>query len=90
MDYRVFKLQKYVRDFPGLYYNVIDTGYKYKFCKIFPSVFGTGGNAASKIVKSLTDHPRQFLSGHQTSSKHANPIKQYEGDNTGFPKFLLK
>ena len=61
---------------------------------MFPLVIGTGGNAASKFlreaVKSLTDHPRRFLSGHQTSSKHANAIKQYEGGNTGFPKFLLK
>ena len=61
---------------------------------MFPSVIGTGGNAASKFsreaVKSLTDHPRRLFSGHQTSSKHANAIKQYEGENTGFPKFLLK
>ena len=94
IDYRVFKLEKYVRHFPWLYYNVIEAGYKCKFCEMFPSVIGTGGNAASKFsheaVKSLTDHPQWFLSGHQTSSKHTNAIKQYKGENTGFPKFLLK
>ena len=61
---------------------------------MFSSVIGTGGNAASKFsreaVKSSTDHPQWFLSSQQTSSKHANAIKQYEGENTGFPKFLLK
>ena len=65
IDYRVFKLEKYVQDFPWLYYNVIEAGYKCKFCKMFPSVIGTGGNAASKFsreaVKSLTDHQRRFL-----------------------------
>ena len=54
----------------------------------------TGGITASKFlreaVKSLTDHPRRFLSGHQTSSKHANAIKQHEGENADFPKILLK
>ena len=73
---------------------MIEAGYKCKLCEMFPSVIGTGDNAASKFsreaVKSLTDHPLRFLSGHQTSSKHANVIKQYEGENTGFPKFLLK
>ena len=94
IDYRVFKLEKYVWDFPWLYYNVIEAGYKCKFCKMFPSVIGVGGNAASKFlhkaVKSLIDHPQRFLSGHQTSSKYTNAIKQYESENTGFPKFLLK
>ena len=94
IDNSVFKLEKYVRDFPWLYYNVIEAGYKCKFCKMFLSVIGAGGNTASKFsretVKSLTDHPRRFLSGHQTSSKHANAIKAYEGENTGFQKFLLK
>lgn len=94
IDYSIFKLEKYIWDFPWLYYNVIEAGYKSKFCEMFPLVIGTGGNAASKFsreaVKSSTDHPRWFLSSQHTSSKHANAIKQYEGENTGFPKFLLK
>ena len=83
LDYQMFKLKKYVRDYPWLYLNVIDTGYKCKICEMFPPLSSTGGNArlkfANEAVKSLTDHPRRFLDGHQNSFKHINATKQYEG-----------
>ena len=50
---------------------------------MFPPLSSTGGNArlkfANEAVKSLTDHPRRFLDGHQNSFKHVNDKKQYEG-----------
>ena len=65
IEYTVFKLEKYIQDFLWLYYNVIEAGYKCKFCEMFSSVIGTGGNAASKFsreaVKSSTDHPDNSL-----------------------------
>ena len=83
LDYRMFKLEKYVRDYPWLYFNVIDAGYKCKICKMFPPLSSTGGNArlkfANEAVESLTDHPLRFLDGHQNSFKHINATKQYEG-----------
>ena len=45
LDYRMFKLEKYIRDYPWLYFNVIDVGYKCKICKMFPPLSSTGGNA---------------------------------------------
>ena len=83
LDYRMFKLEKYVRDYPWLYFNVIDAGYKCKICKMFPPLSSTGGNARLKFVseaaKSLKNHPRRFFDGHQNSLKYINATKQYEG-----------
>ena len=83
LDYRMFRLKQYVRDYPGLYFNVIDAGYKCKICQMFPPLSSTGGKArlkfASEAVKSLTDHPQHFSDGHQNSFKHINASKQYEG-----------
>ena len=83
LDYRMFKLEKYVRDYPWLYFNVIDAGYKCKICKMFPPLSSTGGNARLKFVseaaKSLKNHPRRFFDGHQNSFKYINATKQYEG-----------
>ena len=83
LDYWMFRLEKHLRDYPWLYFNVIDAGYKCKLCKIFPPLSSTGGNArlrfVSEAVKSLIDHPRHFLDGHRNSFKHINATKQYEG-----------
>ena len=83
LDYRMFKLEKYVRDYPWLYFNVIDAGYKCKICKMFPPLSSTGSNARLKFVseaaKSLKNHPRRFFDGHQNSFKYINATKQYEG-----------
>ena len=50
---------------------------------MFPPLSSIGGNPRLKFVneavKSLTDHPRRFLDGHQNSFKHINATKQYEG-----------
>ena len=79
----MFQLQKFVRDYPWLYFNVIDAGYKCKICKMFPPLSSTGGNARLKFVseaaKSLKNHPRRFFDGHQNSFKYINATKQYEG-----------
>ena len=57
----MFKPEKYVCDYPWLYFNVIDAGYKCKISEIFPPLSSTGGNArlkfANEAVKTLTDHP---------------------------------
>ena len=59
----MFQLQKFVRDYPWLYFNVIDAGYKCKIFEMFPSLSSTGGNArlkfANEAIKSLTDHPQR-------------------------------
>ena len=83
LNYRMFKLEKYVRGYPWLYFNVIDAGYKCKIFEMFPPPSSTGGNVrlrfANEAVKSLTDHPRRFLDGHQNSFKYINATKQYKG-----------
>ena len=80
LDYQMFKLEKYVRDCPWLYFNVIDAGYKSKICEMFPPLSSTGGKTrlkfANEAVKSLMDHPQRFLDGHQNSFKHINVTKQ--------------
>ena len=59
LDYCMFKLEKYVHDYPWLYFNVIDADYKCKICKMLPHLSWTGGNArlkfANEAVKSLTE-----------------------------------
>ena len=81
IDYRNFRLEPYVEEFPWLYYNVLEKGYKCKNCELFPVV--GSGNAAHKFgseaVKSLTDHPRRLLQRHAESKKHQNASKEYEG-----------
>ena len=83
LDYRMLKLEKYVRDYPWLYFNVIDAGYKCKIFKMFSPLSSTGGNArlkfANEAVKNLKNHPRRFLDGHQNSFKYINATQQYEG-----------
>ena len=80
LDYLRLKPEKYVRDHTWLYFNVIDAGYKYKICEMFPPLSSTDGNArlkfASEAVKRLTDHPRCFLDGRQNSFKHINATKR--------------
>ena len=65
LDYQMFKLERYVRDCPWLYFNVIDAGYKCKICEMFSPLSSTGGKARLKFangaVKSLTDHPRTLF-----------------------------
>ena len=65
LDYRMFKLEKYVCDYPWLYFNVIDAGYKCKICEMFSPLSSTGSKARLKFangaVKSLTDHPRTLF-----------------------------
>ena len=77
-DYKRFShgcnLKMYVEDFPGLYFNTADEGYKFRICEIFPPLSTTGGHSrgkfASEAVKSLTDHPKYYLKGHVESEKH--------------------
>ena len=79
LAYQMFKLEKYVCDYPWLYFNVIDAVYKCKIYKIFPPLSSTGTNArlkfASEAVKSVKDHPQRFLDGHQNLFKHINATK---------------
>ena len=46
----MFNFEKYARDCPWLYFNVIDAGYKCTICKMFPSLSSTGGNAKLKFI----------------------------------------
>ena len=59
----------YVKIFPWLYYHSVEKGYKCKTCELLPSV-GSGGQSEHKFgnvaVKSLTDHPKCLLRGHET------------------------
>ena len=81
IDYRNFRLEPYVEEFPWLYYNVLEKGYKCKNCELFPAV--GSGNAAHKFgseaIESLTNHPRRLLQRHAESKKHQNAFKEYEG-----------
>ena len=47
IDYRNFRLEPYVEEFPWLYYNVLEKGYKCKNCELFQAV--GSGNAAHKF-----------------------------------------
>ena len=53
----------------ALYYHSVEKGYKCKTCELLPSV-GSGGQSEHKFgnvaVKSLTDHPKCLLRGHET------------------------
>ena len=77
-DYRRFShdsnLKMYVEDFPGLYYNATDKGYKCRICEILPTLSTTAGHSRGKFAleaaKSLTDHPKCYLKGHAVSEKH--------------------
>ena len=77
-DYKRFihgsNLKMYVEDFPGLYDNVADEGYKFRICEMLTTLSTTGGHSrgkfASEAVKSLTDHPKCYLKGHAESEKH--------------------
>ena len=79
LDYQMFKLEKYICDYPWLQFNVTDAVYKCKIYKIFPPLSSTGTNArlkfASEAVKSVKDHPQRFLDGHQNLFKHINATK---------------
>ena len=71
----------YVREYPWLYYNPVEKGYKCKYCELFPAA-GSGNSKhkfGKETVKSLTDHPHRFLESHKYSSKHQNSVKEYEG-----------
>ena len=50
LDYRMFNLEKYARDYPWLYFNVIDAECKCTVWKMFPSLSSTGGNAKLKFA----------------------------------------
>ena len=77
-DYKRFShgsnLKMYVEDFPGLYYNAADEGYKCRICEMLPTLSTTGGHSrgkfASEAVKSLTEHPKFYLKRHAQSEKH--------------------
>ena len=64
---------KYFHD----YYHPVEKGYQCKTCELLPSV-GSGGqlqhNFGKVAVKSLTDHPKHLLHGHETSQKHINAV----------------
>ena len=64
LDYWMFKLEKYLYDYPCIHFNVIGAGYKCKICKMFPPLSSSGDNArlkfANEAVKSLTDIDNAF------------------------------
>ena len=72
-DYKRFShgsnLEMYVEDFPGLYYNAADEGYKCRICEMLPTLSTTGGHSRGKFA-SLTDHPKCYLNGYAESEKH--------------------
>ena len=81
IDYRNFRVEPYVEEFPWLYYNVFGKGCKCKNCELFP---GIGSRKATHkfgkdAAKSPTDHPRQLLQRHTESKKYQNASKEYEG-----------
>ena len=59
IDYRNFRQEPYVEEFPWLFYSVLQKRYKCKNCELFPAI--RSGNATHKFgkdaVKSLTNHP---------------------------------
>ena len=81
INYRNFKFEMYVREYPWLYYNPVEKGYKCKYCELFPAVGSSNlkHKFGKEAVKSLTDHLHHFLESHKCSSKHQNSVKEYEG-----------
>ena len=80
VDYRNFKFQMYVREYPWLYYNPVERGYKCKYCELFPAM--RSGNKKHKFgkeaVKSLTDYPHHISETHKCLSKHQKSVKEYQ------------
>ena len=64
------------------FYHWVEKGYKSKTCELLPSV-RSGGQSQHKFgkvaVKSLTDHPKHLLRGHETFQKHINTVKELAG-----------
>ena len=62
-----------MKDFPGLYYNATDEGYKCRICETLPTSSTTGGHSRSKFAseaaKSPTGHPKCYLKGHAEPEK---------------------
>jgi hypothetical protein len=82
-DYRTAPLMQLQREFPWLYYNALEEGYKCKMCQLFPesSVGPRGKNKfkfGHKAVKSLSNYPSRILKIHDTSGKQDYAIRQYE------------
>ena len=77
-DYKRFShgsnLKMYVEDFPGLYYNAADEGYKCKICEMLPTLNTAGGHSRGKFtseaVKTVTDYQKFYFKGHPESEKH--------------------
>ena len=50
---------------------------------MFPLVGLQGGHSQHKFaktaVKSLTDHPKRYLRGHESSNKHIKATREIEG-----------
>ena len=81
IDYRNFRLEPYVEEFPWIYCNVLEKGYKCKNCKLFPAI-GSGNTThkfGNDVVESLTNHPRRLSQRHEEPKKHQNVAKQDEG-----------
>ena len=81
IDYWSFKLEMYSKEFPWLYYNAVEKGFKCKYCELFPAV-GIGNyihKLGKEAAKSLGDHPHRFLKRHQESDKHKSSLIEYEG-----------
>ena len=82
IDYRSSRVEQHVKEFNWLYFNHLDQGFKCKICELFPhSGFGHSKTKFSQeALKSLGGHPRRTLSTHKESTKHKEPVKEYEGN----------
>ena len=81
IDYRYFRLEMCSKEFPWLYYNAAEKGYKCKYCELFPAV-GIGNyvhKLGKEAAKSLGDHPHRFLQRHKEPEKHQKWVIEYEG-----------
>ena len=81
IDYRNFRMEQYVEEFPWLYYNPVEKGFKCKYCELFPAA-GKGNyfhKLGKEAAKSLGDHPHRFLERHEDSDKHQKSVTDYEG-----------
>ena len=92
LNFQNFKLEKYIKIFPWLNYHSVQKGCKCKTCELLPLVI-SGGRSRHKFgkvaVKSLTDHPKHLLCGHETSQKHINAVKELASISSFSIPFLL-
>ena len=80
IDHRFAGIDKFMKEFPWLYYQLVEKEFKCKVCEIFPALScGKRKHLFGQVaVKTLTDHPRCTILQHQNGKNHKRSEKEYQ------------